>query len=77
MLTGVQGATLDIYINGILSQSISTNVNVTTNNINLGRYQSGGRQLNGNIAHVSIYNRVLTTQEIKQNFEALRGRFGI
>jgi hypothetical protein len=77
MLTGVQGATLDIYINGILSQSISTNVNVTTNNINLGRYQSGGRQLNGNIAHVSIYNRVLTTQEIKQNFEATRGRYGI
>jgi hypothetical protein len=77
MLTGVQGATLDIYINGILSQSISTNVNVTTNNINLGRYQSGGRQLNGNIAHVSIYNRVLTTQEIKQNFEAFRGRYGI
>jgi hypothetical protein len=77
MLTGVQGTTLDIYINGILSQSISTNVNVTTNNINLGRYQSGGRQLNGNIAHVSIYNRVLTTQEIKQNFEAFRGRYGI
>jgi hypothetical protein len=77
MLTGVQGTTLDIYINGILSQSISTNVNVTTNNINLGRYQSGGRQLNGNIAHVSIYNKVLTTQEIKQNFEAFRGRYGI
>ena len=77
MLTGVQGTTLDIYINGVLGQSIVTNVNVTTNNVNLGRYQSGGRQLNGNISQVSIYNRALTAQEIQQNFNATRGRYGI
>lgn len=32
---------------------------------------------NGNIAQVQIYNRVLTEEEIKQNFNASRGRFGI
>ena len=77
MLTGVQGTTLDIYINGVLGQSIVTNVNVTTNNVNLGRYQSGGRQLNGNIAQVSIYNRALTAAEIQQNFNATRSRFSV
>jgi hypothetical protein len=75
MLTGVQGTTLDIYINGVLGQSIATNANVTTNNVNLGRYQSASRPFVGNIAQVSIYNRALSAQEIQQNFNALRSRF--
>ena len=77
MLTGVQGTTLDIYINGVLGQSIATNANVTTNNVNIGRWQNGGRQYNGNIAQVSIYNRALTAQEVLQNFNATRSRYGI
>jgi hypothetical protein len=32
---------------------------------------------NGNIAVVSVYNRVLTATEVKQNYNALRYRFGI
>jgi hypothetical protein len=31
----------------------------------------------GNISQVSIYNRALTAQEISQNYNALRSRFGI
>ena len=31
----------------------------------------------GNCSNVSIYNRVLTAQEIQQNFNATRSRFGI
>ena len=77
MLTGVQGTTLDIYINGVLGQSISSNVNISSNIINLGRWQNGGRQYAGNISQVSIYNKALSASEISQNFNALRGRFGI
>jgi len=78
MLTGVQSSTSDIYVNGVLSQSISDNRNVTTNNVNIGRWQSNGLRLfNGNIAQVSIYNRALTAEEIQQNFQALKGRFNI
>ena len=77
MLTGVQGTTLDIYINGVLGQSIASNVNVTTYNVNLGRYQGGSRPFNGNIAQTQIYNRALTAQEIQQNFNATRSRFSI
>ena len=32
---------------------------------------------NGDIAVVRVYNRALTASEISQNFNALRGRFGI
>jgi FixJ family two-component response regulator len=77
MLAGVQGTTMDIYINGVLGESIASNVNVSTNTVNLGRYQGSTRQLNGNVAQTLIYNRVLTAQEIQQNFNATRGRFGI
>ena len=35
------------------------------------------RYFSGNISYVSMYNRALSQQEISQNFNALRGRFGI
>jgi hypothetical protein len=37
----------------------------------------GGEELNGKIYSEKIYNRALTASEIQQNFNALRGRFGI
>jgi hypothetical protein len=75
MITGVQGSALDLYINGVLSQSISSNINVTTNNIHIGRWQSGGRNFNGDIASAQIYNRALSADEVLQNYLATRGRY--
>jgi hypothetical protein len=40
-------------------------------------YSGGGNYANGRFSSVKIYNKVLTASEIKQNFEALRGRYGI
>ena len=77
MLTGVQGSTLDIFVNGVLSQSLATNVNVTTNNVIIGDYQGNSRPFNGNISQVSIYNRALTASEISQNFNVTKSRFGL
>ena len=77
MLTGVQGTTLDIYINGVLGQSIASNVSVTTNTVNLGRWQGYGRPFTGNISQVSIYNRALSPTEILQNYNATKGRFSL
>ena len=31
----------------------------------------------GNVSQVQIYNRVLSQQEISQNFNATRGRYGV
>jgi hypothetical protein len=33
--------------------------------------------VNGKVAHVAIYNKALTSAEISQNFNALKGRFGL
>jgi hypothetical protein len=35
------------------------------------------QNLDGDFARLDIYNRVLSPLEIKQNFNALRGRFGV
>ena len=45
-----------------------------TGNIIIGQYAG---YLSGNIAKVSIYNRALTATEIAQNFNALKGRYGL
>jgi hypothetical protein len=47
-------------------------------NLRVGNYvQDTTRGFNGSIAQVSVYNRALTAAEIQQNFNALRGRYGI
>ena len=72
------GSTSYCYLNGNLyaSKIASTYLNQS----NSGRYGitfSNSEPLNGNIASSKIYNRALTPEEIKQNFNATRGRFGI
>jgi hypothetical protein len=37
----------------------------------------GGRHLNGKIAFVALYDRVLTAAEQLQNYNALKARFGV
>jgi hypothetical protein len=36
-----------------------------------------GREFNGNIASIKIYNKALSPQEIRQNYNALKGRYGL
>jgi hypothetical protein len=71
-----------LYVNGILRSSSSKNISTYTYNINNKNFWVGSAfgsslRFTGNIAQVSIYNRALTAAEIQQNFNALRGRFGI
>jgi hypothetical protein len=72
------GTTLSLYLNGVF-QTSSTGGSVTLNSTQdmyIGsRIQ--GNFFNGNVSNVQIYNRALTVAEIKQNFEAIRGRYGI
>lgn len=73
------GANLKLYENGNLKQtglSYTANVSNSTGNLQIGRAYSGYRWV-GNIAQVSIYNKALTALEVQQNFNALRGRYGI
>ena len=66
-----------LYLNSNQISSWSDSGNYTSNSLDIFRY--GGRSFytNGNLYNFKIYNRALTSSEIRQNFNALRGRFGI
>jgi len=69
-----------IYINGNLDATgglNSNSVDNTTSAIGGSRAFSLDKQFIGDIYTTSVYNRALTASEIQQNFNALRGRFGI
>lgn len=43
----------------------------------IGNYNNGGFPLNGNISSTQVYNRALSAQEVQQNYNATKGRFGL
>ena len=70
--------TASFYKNGVLRNTLSyTRGSVTTATYYIGASHANPRFLNGRIATAQIYNRALTQAEVSQNFNALRGRFGI
>jgi len=71
-----------LYINGVLINSSSNIVSDsairnTTNNWSIGYKQDTGNSISGSVYNAQIYNRALSQTEITQNFNALRGRYGI
>lgn len=77
------GGTATIYKNGSVVGSSSvtqpTSTSATTCYIGVagGSLLGVGRYFAGNLAAFKIYNRALSPQEVKQNFYATRGRYGI
>lgn len=61
---------------GTSSQVITTNA-ITDFHISRRSSNSNTEFVNGDIAAIRVYNRALTAAEIRQNFEATRGRYGI
>jgi hypothetical protein len=58
--------------------STSTQTSMSTSVSNIGRFIfSNLNFLRGNLAVYRIYNRVLTTTEITQNYNATKGRYGL
>ncbi len=71
-----------IYRNGALiaSRTITSIPNTnpsSTGRIGLGHDSSGTGSWNGLISNFSIFNRALSATEVQQNFNALRGRYGL
>jgi hypothetical protein len=54
-----------------------SHTSTTLNDIKIGQDDLGGRFFTGNIATAMIYDRALSAAEITQNFNALRGRYGL
>jgi hypothetical protein len=68
------------YINGqlILNRSLNGGIPNGGNGILIGRgFYAGIRNYSGRVSFVRVYNRALTAQEIQQNFNATRSRYGI
>lgn len=68
------------YVNGIvkLNQNYSGTPNIASTYTRIGRIGIDTLyDVNGSIGIAQIYNRALTAAEVSQNFQALRGRYGI
>lgn len=74
------GSNIQIYVNGTLRATgnpISGNI-LTNGSYNL--FSSGSENVDygkGSLYSHRIYNRALTPEEVQQNFNATRGRFGL
>ena len=75
---------INIYINssnlnslGIFEGTVTTITPIRNTNIATTGDNGNFAFLNGKVATARIYNRALSPTEITQNFNALRGRFGI
>lgn len=68
-----------LYVNGVLDgTSADTYIANVQPNISIGYWQFiPGRYLNGTIPQVQIYNRALSAQEVLQNYNAQKSRFGL
>ena len=83
-VTGIfDSSNVYIYVNGILENTgAMTNPITYTGSTNfwIGNYASFpniGLAYKGNVATTKIYNRALKASEILQNYNALKGRFGL
>lgn len=69
------------YINGNLIYYDNLTASISSNssfNFKIGSwYSGGGRFFSGNIPVAKIYNRELSALEVQQNYNALKGRFGL
>jgi hypothetical protein len=75
------GSTVRFYVNGVLQTSTASAIGVLntggTLTYNIARDTTGFSFWNGQIQSVRLYNRGISDREVQQNFNALRGRFGI
>jgi hypothetical protein len=75
------GSVINIYINSVLDVSVlrGGTMRTGTNVLGVGARinSSFGGYLSGSIANAAYYNRALSAQEVLQNYNALKGRFGL
>ena len=66
------------YLNGVEKfNSANTYWATTMPSVTFGNGFSGTRYFTGKLPNAQIYNRVLTATEVAQNFQAIRGRYGV
>jgi len=77
-----QLATAKIYVNGVFNTSSSNNSDSVYqpsvgSRLRLGNYTSNQFPFPGNISNFKIYHKILSDSEVLQNYNALKGRYGL
>ena len=65
------------YYQGELEKTLSLNGDLKNENNTCLIGIGDGRRFNGYIPIVKIYNKELSASEVKQNFDAMKSRFGL
>ena len=77
----INGTIITIYVdsNSIYSSSLgNTNLNTGNGRVRIGLHPNGtANRYNGNIASTQLYNRALSAQEVLQNYNATKTRYGL
>ena len=69
---------MSIYTNTVFSNSTNLNLTTLDGPLTLGKgTYNGYDHFTGKVSNIQIYNRVLTTAEIQQNFNAMRERYNL
>lgn len=68
---------ISIYVNGQLDNNTAMIAHTGNGSTNLACFGAGGNLLNGKLGRVLCYSRELTAQEVLNNFNATRNRYGI
>lgn len=73
------GLTISVYLNGIfIGNMTGGSSTLSTIFCVIGDERiTGGYPFNGNISNVSVYNRVLSSSEVLQNYNTTKSRFGL
>lgn len=77
IITTFDGTTYTCYKNGVSVGSTAATFNFTGNVLYLGLKIGSEYNMTGSIASCRMYSRALTDAEVVQNFNSIRGRFGI
>lgn len=75
--TGTPSNNAIIYLNGSTVLTTTIKHSYQTVDLQVGYANSTDQYFSGNIANVRVYNRVLSAQEIQQNYNQLKSRFNL
>lgn len=68
-----------LYVNGVMvaSDTQSGTIGTSASGMTIGSYNTGGYYYNGDIGVVRVWTYALSEREVRQNFNALRGRYRV
>ena len=73
----IVGDSYALYVNNILSAGPNNSGNSGPNRFNIGGLGVGSESSQGEFSFLLAYNRILTTAEMTQNYNAYKSRFGL